>query len=226
VFTRPQLHSIGAYKYKWDALYVTDEHNQRGLFGWEIRAIEKYFAGCECLLLTAAGGGREVLALRRLGIKVQGVESDERLMRFANDLMEREGLSPDIKWAPWDHLPELREEYDGVVVGWGGYMLIRGKNSRVMYLRRLRERVAHGAPILLSFFTTGHYTRGLRAVAKLGNLVARTLGREAIELGDSLLPNYVHFFTQEQLENELQEGGFELICYERYPFGHGIGRAI
>jgi hypothetical protein len=226
VLTREQLHAIGSEKYGGERFYWTDEYNTRGLWDWEKRVVEREFTHCKKLLVAAAGGGREVIGLRRMGFEVDGFESDPGLVSYANELLGRLGMASELQLAPWDHCPDLDGKYDAVVVGWGAYMLIRGKGSRVRFLRELRERVAVGAPILVSFYTRTGKGRGFRAVATIGNMLARAVGRDPVETGDALIPNYCHFFSQEELESELVEGGFEPISFESAEYGHSVGRAV
>jgi hypothetical protein len=52
------------------------------------------------------------------------------------------------------------------------------------------------------------------------------LRRDGVEVGDSLVPNYVHYFTKAQLESEMTAAGFELVSFERVPYGHAVGRPL
>ena len=226
VLTRQHLHAISETAYEQNRKYWTDEYNKSGLWGWESRVVERDFAGCKRLLLAGAGGGREVLALRRRGLEVDGFEANPGLVRFANELLEREGLAPDVRLASWDQSLEYEGKYDGVIVGWGAYMHIRGRDKRVTFLHSLRERVEVGAPILLSFYIMGGSSGFLRRVSRIGNVLARMLGRERVEVGDRLTPDYVHFFNRKQIESELAEGGFGLTTFETAEYGHAIGRAV
>jgi hypothetical protein len=226
VLTRKHLHSISEKAYERNRKYWTDDYNKSGLWGWESRVVERHFAGCKRVLLAAAGGGREVLALRRLGLEVDGFEANPGLVRVANELLEREGFAPDIALAVWDESPNYEAKYDGIIVGWGAYTHIRGKDKRVAFLHSLRERVGVGAPILLSFHGMNGNSGFLRRVSRLGNLVARVLSRDRVEVGDRLIPDYAHFFSRQQVESELQESGFELIAFETAEYGHSIGRAV
>jgi hypothetical protein len=226
VLTSEQLHAIGEVRYGGESFYWTDEYNKKGLWGWEKRVVERDFAGHGHLLLAAAGGGREVFALRQLGIQVDGFDADAGLVRFANEFLEREGMTPDIKLAPWDRCPDFDGKYDGVIVGWGGYTHIRGRERRVMFLRELRDRVAVGSPILLSFYTVTVDNRLFRGIPRIGNVLARIFRRDRVEFGDCLIPNYAHFFTEEQIKSELKESGFEMISFEKVEYGHSVGRAV
>lgn len=226
VLSHEQLFSIGENYYTGEREYWSDEYNRKGLHGWERRAIERHFADTRHILVMAAGGGREVFALRRLGFEVEAFESDQRLVEFANGFLERENLAPDVRWVPWDRGPDTTATFDGVVVGWGSYMLIRGRERRVRFLRELRARVAQGAPLLLSFYSTPQDSSYFRGIARIGQIVARVLRRDPVEIGDYLAPNYTHFFTRERLESELREGGFEPVSFEHAEYGHSVGRAV
>jgi hypothetical protein len=223
--TRKQLHDIGEGYFRQERFYSTDEWNTRGLFDWEKQSVEAHFGDCKKLLVAGAGGGREVIALRRLGFDVDGFDSHPDLIRAANELLEREGMAPDIRQAPWDHCVHTDRKYDGVIIGWSAYMHIRGRDRRVGFLRELRDKVGAGAPMLLSFYVTSPNSRYFRWVARVGGPLARVLRRDPVLVGDCLLPFYAHFFTQERLEAELAAGGFQLVSFELIQYAHAIARA-
>jgi hypothetical protein len=226
VLSRDQMNSITEATYGKVDFYRTDEYNRRGLYDWERKAMQEHFSGCRSILVAGTGGGREVLALRRLGWEADGFESHPEFVRFANQLLEREGLEPNVRLAPWDGSPGYDRRYDGVVVGWGVYMHIRGRGRRVRFLKSLRERLDTGGPLLLSFFAAPVENRTLRLTAKVGNVVGRTLRRERVELGDSMGPDYVHYFSRQELEREMAEAGFFMRAYESYEHPHAVGEAV
>ncbi|NJO96415.1 MAG: hypothetical protein HC764_10650 [Pleurocapsa sp. CRU_1_2] len=51
------------------------------------------------------------------------------------------------------------------------------------------------------------------------------MGGELIEPGDTLVPDYVHYFTKDEIEREFKEAGFELIMYSNDEYGHAVGLA-
>jgi hypothetical protein len=221
-----RLHAISEWKYSGDRRYWTDSYNNSGLWDWERKVVEKEYLGCRTVLLAAAGGGREVLALRRRGLEVEAFESDPGLLRFANEFLEKEGMVGDVRLAPWDGCPEYAVEFDGVIVGWGAYSHIRGRARRIGFLRALRRSVVAGGPILVSFESRDETSRYFRGIAWTGNALAWILRRDRVEVGDSLVPNYVHYFTKAQLESEMDAAGFELVSFDRIQYGHAVGRAV
>jgi hypothetical protein len=216
---------VGSQKRQSPIDYTSPEYNKRGLFDWERKAIETHFPPGGSIGLMAAGGGREVLALRRMSFRVEAWECQPEFIAAANALLVAEGFEPSVTYAPRNTVPAGAETYDGVVVGWGSYMHMAGRDRRVGVLRALRARVHEGSPILVSFYTRRPGDSYLRLAAGVANLVRLLLGRERAQLGDLLEPNFVHRFTEEEINGELADGGFELKWFALRPYSHAIGRA-
>jgi hypothetical protein len=113
----------------------------------------------------------------------------------------------------------------GSSLAWGVYMLVQGSEKRIALLAALRRQVPQKAPILLSFYTRDPASRRFQLIATVGSAVRWVLGRTPVEPGDSLSPNYVHFFTEKEIESELLRAGFELVAYQREEYGHAVGLA-
>jgi hypothetical protein len=122
-------------------------------------------------------------------------------------------------------VPASSKSYDAAIIGWGAYTLVRGRDHRVALLREFRAKVDAGAPLFLSFFARRPRDRRLRVTARVGNAVARAFHREALEMGDDLDPNFVHWFSQAELQSELSAGGFELTYFRGLPYGHAVALA-
>nr|ARD09206.1 DivMT [Prochloron didemni] len=228
VLKREHYHLVDSIYYNQTEMYRDENYNKRGLWDWEEKVLAQYFQQCHNLLVVAAGGGREVLALCKRGYEVDGFECNANLLKFANNLIKQEEFASHIKLAPRDQCPDSQKEYDGLIVGWGAYMLIQGKERRIEFLRQLRTQAKKNSPVLLSFFCYSETTGGrdFKAIAMIGNAFRRLLGRECLEVGDNLAPNYVHYFTKDEIASELQAGGFELKIYCTNQYGHAVGIAV
>jgi hypothetical protein len=231
ILGRGTLHSIDQAYYDNsqtydDYRYRDEEYNRKGLWKWEKKVIDQYFLSCKKLLLLSVGGGREVLALNKLGYEVDGFECNPHLVEFANELMAKEGLNSMIKISPRDDCPPLAQSYDGIVVGWGSYMLIQGREKRILLLKKLRKVIQAGSPILISFFVRSKSSTYFKLVCFFGNIIRFLFRQDRLEMGDNLAPNYVHHFTQEEIELELQASGFKLALYSTETYGHAVGIAI
>jgi hypothetical protein len=202
-----------------------DEHNRRGLWEWEREVIEGYFGRKGRLAVLGAGGGREVLALKRLGFEVDGWECQEEFVSAANRVLTAEGFEPTVAVVPRDSCPPGDPSYSGIIIGWGAYTNVRGSQKRNALLRAIRERLFEGSPILLSFFSRDPAALRFHLTAKVANLVRRLARQETVELGDFLAPNYVHYFTESQLRCELEAAGLTLVMYRAQPFAHAVAIA-
>ncbi len=225
VGSRRFFHEVDRLCYNAWPLYRDESYNQGGLMAWEARAVEKYFKAGQRLLLAGAGGGRETLALVGMGFQVLGFECHEGLRSLANRLLAKQGVAAKVLHSDRDRCPKVSGAFDGLIIGWGAYMLIQGKRRRVSFLRQLRKRAAPGAPLLLSFFFRQGDTRRFRWSVGIANFIRKISFRKPIELGDGLAPNFVHYFSHAEIEEELRLAGFRLERLETLEYAHAIAFA-
>ncbi len=228
LLSKKALDLVNNYYYNHANLYFQDYHNKKGLFKWEEEMINQYFQKCKSILIAAVGGGRELLALHNLGYEVDAFECNTSLARSASKLIRNEGISAEVKLVPVDKCPESDKVYDGLIVGWGGYMSIQGRKRRVAFLRKMRDCARKGAPVLISFYYRNYqrfYWFYFRTVVLIGNLLRWVLRRECLEVGDDLHYNFVHNFTKEEIICEFQEAGFDLVHFGTQSYGHAVGLA-
>jgi hypothetical protein len=205
--------------------YHSRAHNLRGLNSWERAAVDEHFEGRRRVLIISAGAGREAIALHRLGFEIEACECNASLAAAGSRLLAELGVPACITVIERDTAPEGPPAFDALVVGWGGYMLIPGQHRRVALLRQLRQRAVPGAVLLISFFERDPPSRSERITAWVANVIRAVSRRRHVDLGDTLAPNYVHYFTRAQIEAELGAGGFELVYYGTRGYGHAIGKA-
>lgn len=213
-----------AYSRRRYSYHDTDEHNLRGLFAWEREALSAAFPPSGRILVTSAGGGREIIALARLGYDVVGTECHAGLRRRAEGLVARLGIRSAVLPAPRDHVGAVDGPFDAAVIGWGAYAYVRGARRRRAFLEELRAELVPRAPILLSFHTREGDRRRFRWLTAIGNTVARLADHEPVEIGDVLDPTWQHYFTRDELRAELASAGFELVSWSRREYGHAVAR--
>jgi len=206
--------------------YQSSEYNLSGLFRWEELVLDRFFKECRSILVGASGGGREILALSRRGFDVDAFECSETLRRSSRCLLHREGVKVRIVPSHADAVPEELGIYGGLVMGWGGYTHIIGRNARVLFLRQFRKHVKPGGPLLLSFFARSEQSRRLYWVCKIARLIRVLRGsREVVELGDTLDRTFDHHFTRAEIRKEIEDAGFEFVYFSAVPYAHIVGRA-
>lgn len=204
--------------------YTSGEHNLRGLYDWEAEAIERHFPAGGRVVITGAGAGREVIALLRQGFDAIGFEPNATLVKAGERLLQEHGHAGRLRQCPRDGFPAEATACDAVVVGWGSYMLIPARVRRVEFLRAARTVLPDGAPLLCSFFVRPD-DRYFVVVNRVAQPFRRLRQAPPTELGDSIGPNYMHYFTREEIASELAEAGFALVDFGAEPYGHAIARA-
>lgn len=218
------LNEVTQHTYSQSKIYPDDAYNLSGLFPWEQSAVDQFFNGCKSVLVAAAGGGREVIALVRRGIRADGFECNPQLLETAQRLLAREGLAANIVSAPADEVPTSFGLYDGGIVGYGAYRHLVGRQARVEFLRRFRGHLGPGGPLLLSFQLRGESRRD-RLVLKIAKLLGE-LRRAKVpaELGDILFDRFEHRFTRDEVEAELAAAGFKLAHLDQTLVSHAVAR--
>jgi hypothetical protein len=222
-----KLQRVTELKYgSWET-YLGRSHNESGLLSWEDQAIEQFFAECHSLLITSAGAGREVISLSQRGYHVVAFDCVQPLVLSGQKILTELGLAAQLVLSPADEVPPGLGTFDGLIIGWGGYMHIVGRQRRIAFLQALREHVGSGAPLLLSFFIRPPASTYFTTIARLANFWRRLRrSHEVVEVGDHLQGLFNHYFIKEEIEAELAAAGFELVRYRTIPYGHAIGRAL
>jgi hypothetical protein len=211
--------------YSRSASYREDGWNLSGFHHWEHEIVDRYFGSARRVLVTAAGGGREVIALARRGIHADGFEPDASFVAAGQATIRELQLGASLSVCPPSRSPELASMYDGAVLGWASYTHTAGRQARIDFLRGLSMHLQPGSPLLMSFFARGEHDRALsltRAVARVSSLLRP--GREPVILGDNLMVGYFHHFDRSDIEAEMRAAGLELLHFSRHPFGHAVAR--
>jgi hypothetical protein len=199
--------------------YVEDKYNQSGLFEWEKPMIEKHFSNAKNILLIAAGGGRETLALNKMGFEVDSYECNPTLVEYGNGLLKKNGVDSKIKYLPRNSVPGEIKKYDGIIIGWGAYSLIPGGKKRLTFLAKFYPFLNIDAPLMISFLYTLKRARRDKIINKVSNFFRFFSGRDRTDPGDRLAPDFIHYFTEKEIKSELTQAKFRIIDYSSTEYG-------
>jgi hypothetical protein len=227
LLTPARLRLLDAWYYNQGfGMYREKDYNRSGFFRWEQAVVDTYFAKVSSVLIPAgAGGGREALALNKLGLRVDGYEYNPALVKLGNELLTEDGYPATLQAGPADALPPGSQQYDGAILGWATYSLIPGRANRIALLKQIRARCPEGAPLLLSFFYRPRNTAAYRMTARTANAVRTLLRRPKVEMGDTLSVTWAHYFTEQEINDELIAGGFRPVLFNKEPYAHAVGLA-
>jgi len=221
------LQGLTARQYDGDDSYADDVHNLSGLHHWEIGALDRYFSGCRTLLVGAAGAGREVIGLAGRGFRADGFDCSPKFFERGRSLCQARGVAANFLFAAPGEVPEEAGVYDGLIMGWGGYIHIAGRERRIRFLREFRKHVKAGGPLLISFLSRSGGSGRVKIPFAVARLVrALRLSREPLEMGDTLAGNWFqHEFTEAEIRHELEQAGFRVEYYSGRFGGHAVGIA-
>jgi ubiquinone/menaquinone biosynthesis C-methylase UbiE len=222
------LQKVTADCYARDGVFGSEEHNRRGLLNWEQAAIERFFPTRSKVVIAAAGGGREALAMVAQGFDVVAFDPDARLIeqcrkRLTTEQTQRLTLMP----APPNAVPAFAHAtFDAGIVGWGALTHMTSSAVRMAFLRSFAALLKPGAPALISFHLRPPQSRAdsLReAIAK--GVAAITFGRQP-QPGDRFrieeTSSFLHLFTPEEVKTEIESSGFSVTHFAATPEAHVV----
>lgn len=229
-FDSDELTLATVASYNRENPYATRAHNLSGLFQWEHKVVTEYFGSGFRILVAAAGAGRELVALNRLGYRADGFDCSIALVGAGQRLIAECGLDASLSFCPPAMVPDSTRHCDGIIVGWGGYTHIPGTARRVEFLRQLHRVVSAGAPVLLSFWARPDPAapddyRVLKLASHTRAL--RRSSDEPPQLGDHLTGiGFDHRFTRSEIEAEFAAAGFRLEAYSETDHPYAVGLAL
>jgi hypothetical protein len=205
--------------YKRNKHYTEDKYNQSGLFEWEKPIIQKHFSDAKNILLIASGGGREVLALSKMGFEVDSYECNPTLVNYGNMLLQKNNMDLMIKYLPRNSVPNEIKKYDGIIIGWGAYSHISGKRKRLSFIAGLSPFLREKAPLMISFLFVNGRNRKDKIIKNISGFFRILSRKDKTEPGDRLEPDFIHYFTEEEIKNELIQSKFRIIDYYSTDYG-------
>jgi 2-polyprenyl-3-methyl-5-hydroxy-6-metoxy-1,4-benzoquinol methylase len=208
--------------YSRESPFDQAEYLAQGLQGWEVEAILNHFPPAGRILVAAAGGGRETLALAAMGYEATAFDPSDHLLDKFRALGAAEGRI--VRAAP-SEVPAFRERFDGVVIGWGGYTHVPESARRAAFLRALARQMKPGAPLLMSFYLRRADGWRSRTATLAANAMRRALRLPAsVEAGDSMTDKFEHRFTEQEVAGELTAAALRLLDFKPRPFPHAVAR--
>lgn len=221
LFSRKKIYRKSNAFFEKQKFYYSVEHNTRGLFLWEKYAIEKYFIPKSNLLLLAAGCGREVYSLEKLGFEITAYECNQKMVDYANNFLAKENLISRIAHSEADTCPLHFVKFKQGIISWAAYSHIKGKNKRIDFLKAINASLSDNAPLLISFWVMSSNKFYHRLIVRIARMFRKDKV-ENIEMGDRFPGHFTHSFTKEELNEEITSAGFEMIYYETEAYGHAV----
>ena len=222
------LTALTIRSFQQSRMYNGSEHNLSGLFPWEREAIERFFRPSSRILVAASGGGRELIALHRLGFEADGFDCTPRLVETSRRLLQELSIPSTVMLCPPNDVPQESTMHDSLIVGWTAYMHIAGSARRIAFLRKLHDLVPPEAPMLASFWVREGTSPDEGRALRLAQWFRLLRGRRAepLEPGDHVTDHgYHHCFTKAEIEAEFKAGGVRMCHYSQADHPYAVGLA-
>jgi hypothetical protein len=223
VLSKKTIAALDEHHYNLSEKYYTDTYNRMGFFEWESDMTDRYFEHCKTLMVLGSGGGREMYVLLQRGFEVDGFDCNTRLLDFSRQFLQRSGLTSTPGYAQPDHCPDNGKIYDGIILGWGAYTHVLGKNQRINLLKEINSHLQAGSPLLLSFwFAYENIDIRCQKLVKVNRFFCKIFRNQPIEKGDLLTEFSGHVFTFQEVRYELEQAGFSVVYEASHPYGHMV----
>jgi SAM-dependent methyltransferase len=173
------------------------------------RAAGEWVARGERVVVVGCGTGRDMLPLIQRGCTVIGIEPAASAVHTARQVFPLASVRLIIGYIEDVAVPAPQDVY---WFSWYVYSYIPVSARRIQTLARLRQTLAPGGRVVLSYMQGSGGVRGVW----LGRLVARfTRNDWLLEPGDVPVPigNHVgvmHYFSPGEIEREARAAGFEV----------------
>jgi SAM-dependent methyltransferase len=199
-----------------------------GLMPWEQLLYDRFLKPADRILVVGCGTGRDLIALLKLGYRVEGLDAGARAIALARLMLEREGLSAELYTGPVE-TAALPGGFDAFIFSWFCYAYIPTADTRIGVLRKLKPCLNREGRILISYVPAAGPPRSLPI--RLTRFVARLTGSDwRPELGDVIGPagadrhaiHYEHQFQEGELESEARAAGLTVVFHERRDVGTAV----
>lgn len=171
------------------------------------------------VLLVGSGGGRDLVALHRLGYEVCGVEQVPALVELSRRRVASRGLSIPVQAGTIQTIAP-QGSFDLVIFSLGCYSYVRDSSVRIAMLARINRHLNPDGRVLLSYHpTTGAalISRALTYTMARLSLAGWLPERGDVFSRDYLVPDvlrYHHEFGSSDLAYEFSRAGFQIVADE------------
>ena len=174
------------------------------------------------LLLLGLGGGRDAIALAKMGFSVVGVDFIQDLVAKAEEHATRYGVTIQGLVQEISQLEVPPASFDVVSLSPAMYSCIPTRRKRVEMLHRIKDALKPGGYFLCQFILDPGRKLNPRAELARKAFALITWGNRWYEPGDGLWgpSDFTHFFLSEgELRSEFAAAGFNVVYFQSREFG-------
>jgi SAM-dependent methyltransferase len=180
------------------------------------------------LLLLGVGGGRDAIALAKMGFEVVGVDFIQELVAKAEENATRHGVFLQGLVQEISRLEVPPASFDLVLISAAMYSCIPTRERRVEMLTRIKSALKPGGYFLCQFILEPDKRPDSRAELARKAFALLSGGNRWHEPGDVLRgAEYMHLFLSEgELRSEFAAAGFAVLHFQSEEFGTWRGAVL
>lgn len=202
---------------RWSRWGLDEGYALLGLFGWEEPFVRRFLKPDDRILIVGSGSGREVIALRRDGYNVEGLEPADTAAELSREIMKKAGVDARIRIGGIETV-ELDATFDLFIFSWYCYSYIPHRATRVAALRSARAHLAPGGRIILSYITGEPIPKRLpftvAAVAARMTRAGWTPERNDVLSFEPGGLHFEHHFAPGEVESEARAAGLKVAALQ------------
>ena len=138
------------------------------------------------VLEAAVGTGRLLVPLLRAGLQVEGIDSSTEMLAYSRRNCTAAGLPATLYCGALETM-DLPKRYQGIVIGFGSFMLLSGPGEATAALDRMRRHLVPDGRLFLDVNAPGVHAawregHELRRVVRCPELIDHRPGRRCGQL--------------------------------------------
>lgn len=199
--------------------FGSEEIIERGLETWEKETILSHCKKNSSLLVLGGGGGREVVALAKMGYRVTGLDSSQKMIDAALTNSKARGLEIDMIKGDF-FLPEANgKKFDSCLLSCLMYSSIPSSQMRIKMLRRIKDMLTDDGILIIHFLLNKKRAddRWAKAKLRVARIFAGNTGFKPGDTFSSSLHFMRYFGNGEEVVAEADAGGFKVLAKGTLP---------
>jgi SAM-dependent methyltransferase len=204
---------------EWNTFTTSDAEVDAGLEPDEQRFFSRFLRPPDRVLLVGCGGGRDLAALCSRGHEVSGIDLSPVAIESARFHLAKRGMTAALRVGAVQYAA-IDGFHDVVIFSLGSYSCVRGAQTRIDTLKRLRAHLAPDGRILFSYHPFKRQSRIARWLTRTSACLSGADWRP--EPGDifsrhgrtTRVLRYRHDFTPEDFARECAAAGLRVIVDE------------
>jgi len=220
VLTPEEMVDIGRRAYnRLSEQFGSEEAIRTGLVDWENEVVTRFCQKKSSFLVLGCGGGREVIALAKMGFFVVGIDSSSMMLEIGRVNAQREKVTVDFREGDFLSPDTGKDKFSYCLLSCVMYSSVPSRQMRVAMLRQIRN-VLEDKGILIIHFLLDSKKVNSRWHAAKKKIASLFRGNVTYSPGDTFSTSlhFMRYFpSDKEIVLEAKEAGFLVQAKGVFP---------